>query len=428
MFIDEIKVNVESGKGGDGIVAFRREKHVPLGGPSGGDGGKGGSVIFQADEGLSTLFDLKYLKFVKAKNGENGKIKTMRGKDAEDVTIKVPTGTIIYDDSNNEIIADLTTHRQEVIICQGGLGGKGNSSLASSRNKAPRLQENGAPGEIKEIRLELKLLADVGLVGFPSVGKSTIISMVSGSKPKIADYPFTTLIPNLGVVSVGDGKSFVLADMPGLIKNASLGEGLGIQFLRHIERTRVILHILDMSGYSEREPYEDYQTIQNELAAFNPDLLNRPMIIVANKMDTDRSEEALQKFKSHFSDDVHILKISAYLNEGLSDLMKEAYELLELAKAKEAELIPSFDEDELIVKYEESKPGFTVTKTSEHSYEVSGPQIDYYYQKSNFMTEESVTWFLTRLRKIGVDDALRKADAKNDDTIKIIDFELDFVE
>ncbi|MDC7243182.1 MAG: GTPase ObgE, partial [Sphaerochaetaceae bacterium] len=244
MFIDEVNITVKSGKGGDGIVAFHREKHVPLGGPSGGDGGKGGSVIFVGDEGMSTLLDLKYQKHVFAKAGENGKTKKMKGKDAEDILVKVPLGTIIFKQDTNEVLADITKHEQREIVAKGGRGGRGNTSFATARNKAPKFQENGTPGEEFDLHIELKLLADVGLVGFPSVGKSTLITILSNSRPKIADYPFTTLIPNLGVVAVPGGNSFVMADMPGLIEGASKGLGLGIQFLKHIERTRVLIHVV----------------------------------------------------------------------------------------------------------------------------------------------------------------------------------------
>lgn len=427
MFLDEVLIKITSGKGGDGIVAFRREKYVPNGGPAGGDGGKGGSVIFEADSGLNTLYDLKYLKHIRAKAGESGKIKNMRGADAKDVIIKVPTGTIIYDNQTNEVLCDLVEPHQQVVIAKGGKGGRGNQAFATSRNKAPRTQENGEPGVEIEARIELKLLADVGLVGFPSVGKSTIISMVSGSKPKIADYPFTTLIPNLGVVSVGEGHSFVLADMPGIIEGASLGQGLGLEFLKHIERTRVLIHVIDMSGYSERDPYEDFMTINNELSSYKFDLLNRPQIVVANKMDTDLAFNTLADFKKKLDEDIQIYEISAKSNQGLGPVMSRAYELLQ-----ETATFSLYDEkevlDELIVEFKEEVQPFIITKIDDNTYDVSGPMVDKFYQRSNFMTDEAVTKFLSQLRKIGVDDALRLAGAKNGDTIQIIDFDLEFVE
>ncbi|MBU0997822.1 MAG: GTPase ObgE [Firmicutes bacterium] len=427
MFLDEVVLQVKSGKGGDGIIAFRREKHVPLGGPSGGDGGKGGSVIFEADEGLSTLYDLKYMKHVRAKAGENGKIKDMRGADAEDVIVKVPVGTTVFNLDDNRVICDLVQHGEQAIIAKGGKGGRGNSAFASSRNKAPRIQENGDPSQIVDIRVELKLLADVGIIGFPSVGKSTIISSVSGSRPKIADYPFTTIIPNLGVVSLDNVKSFVLADMPGLIEGASQGLGLGIQFLKHIERTRVLLHVIDMSLDSTRDPYQDYITINNELSTYKFQLSKRPQIVVANKMDTEGADERLAEFKKQYHDDFEIVEISALTKKGLTTLMQKASLLLEQTKQfslyEETE-IPS----ELIVEFEKEVPSFEVIQIDEHTYEVVGEAISRLYQRSNFMTDEAVMKFISQLRKLGVDNALRKAGAKDTDMVKIIDFEFEFVE
>ncbi len=427
MFLDEVVVKIQSGKGGDGIVAFRREKYVPNGGPSGGDGGKGGSVIFEVDEGLSTLYDLKYMKHIRAKAGESGKIKNMRGKDADDIIVRVPLGTIIYNNLTNEVLCDLTKQGERVVIARGGRGGRGNQHFATPRDKAPRFQENGEPSVELEARIELKLLADVGLVGFPSVGKSTIISMVSGSKPKIADYPFTTLIPNLGVVGLSEGQSFVLADMPGIIEGAAEGLGLGLQFLKHIERTRVILHVIDMSGYSERDPYNDYITINKELGEYKYNLLKRPQLIVANKMDTDLAIETLSKFKAQLHSDIEVIEISAKQNTGLSHLMRKAYELLQIT-----DNFPLYDEpeilDELIVEFQDEEIPFIVNRVSEGIFKVSGPEVNRYYQKSNFMTDEAVIKFITQLRKIGVDQALRDAGAKNGDIIHILDFELEFVE
>ncbi len=427
MFLDEVVLQVKSGKGGDGIIAFRREKHVPLGGPSGGDGGKGGSVIFEADEGLSTLYDLKYMKFVRAKAGENGKIKNMRGADAEDEIVKVPVGTTIFNLQDNRVLCDLVSHGEQAVVARGGKGGKGNAAFASSRNKAPRIQENGEPSQIVDLRVELKLLADVGIIGFPSVGKSTIISSVSGSRPKIADYPFTTIIPNLGVVSLDGVKSFVLADMPGLIEGASLGMGLGIQFLKHIERTRVLLHVVDMSAHSTRDPYQDYLTINNELSTYKYQLSKRPQIVVANKMDAEGAEERLKEFKKQYHDDFEIVEISALTKKGLTTLMQKASLLLEQTKQftlyEETE-IPT----ELIVEFEKGIPAFVIVQLDEHTYEVVGEDITRLYQKSNFMTDEAVMKFISQLRKLGVDDALRKAGAKDADMVKIIDFEFEFVE
>ncbi|NLD26739.1 MAG: GTPase ObgE, partial [Acholeplasmataceae bacterium] len=296
MFIDDVTLVVKAGKGGDGAVSFRHEKFVEKGGPYGGDGGKGGSIIFVGDEGLTTLLDFQYQKRITAPNGENGMTKNCFGKDGKDVYLRVPVGTVVTDISLGVVIADITRHNQEVVIAKGGKGGRGNSHFATPRISAPEFAEQGEPGEEREIRIELKILADVGLVGFPSVGKSTLISVLSAARPKIANYPFTTLVPNLGVVRVKDGRSFVMADLPGLIEGASQGAGLGFQFLKHIERTRVLVHILDM-GVEERDPYQDYLIINQELENYNPKLLLRPQIIVCNKMDLPAAEEKLQRLR-----------------------------------------------------------------------------------------------------------------------------------
>src|SRR5574344_744078 len=285
MFIDEVTVELIAGNGGDGCMAFRREKYIEMGGPYGGSGGRGANIIFKADSNLNTLIDLRYKRVIKGDKGANGEGKGKQGRSAEDVIVKVPLGTIITDSETNLIIADLTKNDEEVIVVYGGRGGRGNIAFATRSNPAPSFAENGEPGEVRKVKVELKLLADVGLVGMPSVGKSTLISMISAVKPKIAAYHFTTLNPNLGVVRVRDKKSFVVADLPGLIKGASLGEGLGDKFLKHIERTRVIAHIIDMSSFEGRDPYEDYLIINAELKSFNQKIMDKPMIVIANKMD-----------------------------------------------------------------------------------------------------------------------------------------------
>lgn len=426
MFIDEVNIIVKSGKGGDGIVSFRREKHVPLGGPNGGDGGKGGSVIFEADEGMSTLMDLKFQKHVFAKAGENGGTKNMRGKDAGDVIVKVPLGTIVYDSETNEVLADFVIHGQSEVIAKGGNGGRGNATFATSKNKAPRIQENGEQGIEKSLHIELKLLADVGIIGFPSVGKSTLITILSNSRPKIADYPFTTLIPNLGVVNRFNVKSFVLADMPGLIEGASQGQGLGIQFLKHIERTRVLIHMIDMSNESLRDPYSDYLIINKELEEYNPNLLLRPQVIVASKMDADGAEERLETFKKNFSDDVSIIPISAMTNENLDKLVYQVGKLLEET--------PFFYKQEDVVDeyveyiFEHKDDEIIIDKIAEDKYDVTGKLVEKLLNKSNFVTDEAVTIFLTKLRKAGLDQKLRENGAKEGDTIVIYGDEYEFVE
>jgi GTP-binding protein len=426
MFIDEVNVLVKSGKGGDGIISFRREKHVPLGGPSGGDGGKGGSVIFQADEGMSTLMDLKFKKHVIAKPGENGKTKNMHGKDAEDIIIKVPLGTIVYNAETNQILADLTKHGQTEVIAKGGKGGRGNRSFATPRNKAPRIQENGEPATELNIHVELKLLADIGIIGFPSVGKSTLITILSNSRPKIADYPFTTLIPNLGVVEMPGIKSFVLADMPGLIEGASAGQGLGIQFLKHIERTRVLIHMIDMSPESLRDPFEDYQIINKELEQYDFGLLERPQIIVASKMDMDGAIERLNEFKTHFDEETIIIPISALTNDNLKELVYECSKLLESTPFyyKHEEVI----DDHVDYVFAEEERDIIIHKIKEDTYDVRGKLVQKLINRSNLITDEQVMMFLSTLRKAGLDDQLREAGAKNGDTIVIFDLEFDFVE
>ncbi len=426
MFIDEVNVVVRSGKGGDGIVAFHREKHVPLGGPSGGDGGKGGSVIFLADEGVSTLLDLKYQKHIFAKAGENGKTKSMKGADADDVIVKVPVGTLIYNQETNEIIADLTKHGEKVIIAKGGRGGRGNRSFATSRNKAPKYQENGEPGIEISLHLELKLLADVGVIGFPSVGKSTLITILSNSRPKIADYPFTTIVPNLGVVKLGNIKPFVLADMPGLIEDASSGAGLGIRFLKHIERTRVLLHMIDMSPETLRDPYEDYQIINKELEKYNDLLLKRPQIIIASKMDMPGALERLDEFKTKFSKDTLIIPISALTNDNLEKLVYETAKLLEKTPFffKKEEVIDDYVE----YNFKPNNQEIIVKRINKNNFDVKGELVERLYNKSNFMTDEALTMFLAKLRKAGLDDLLRKAGASSGDTVYIFDLELEFIE
>src|SRR5690625_2019246 len=321
LFVDEVKVNVKAGDGGNGIAAFRREKYVPKGGPAGGDGGNGGNIMFKVDEGLSTLMDFRYNRQFKADRGENGMGKGKHGKNASHYIIPVPPGTTVYDEDTNETLADLVMHGQEAVIVQGGKGGRGNIHFANPRNPAPNLSENGVPGEERNIRLELKVIADVGLVGFPSVGKSTLLSVISAARPKIADYHFTTLSPNLGVVDTEDGRSFVMADLPGLIEGAHEGVGLGHQFLRHIERTRLIVHIIDMASTEGRDPYEDYVTINEELQEYDQSLGEKQQIIVANKMDMPDAKNHLDTFKEQLSADVTIYPISTVTKEGLDKLL-----------------------------------------------------------------------------------------------------------
>ena len=427
MFVDLVKIKVYSGKGGDGIVAFRREKYVPLGGPAGGDGGNGSSIIFMGEEGLSTLIDLKFNKIIKADEGENGKPKKMDGANGEDMIIKVPVGTTIYDDDTDKVIGDITEHKQKVLIAQGGRGGRGNVKFTTSRNTAPEIAEKGEPGVIRHIRVELKVLADVGLVGLPSVGKSTIISIVSNSRPKIASYHFTTLNPNLGVVKVDEERSFVMADLPGLIEGASLGHGLGLQFLRHIERTRVILHVIDMSGSEGRDPFEDYKVINNELATYKFNLMKRPQIIVANKMDLPGAEDNLILFKEQLEEDSLIIPISAATKENIQEVIYKTADLLDVTKRFDL-----YDEEdyEEVVEYNFAAEDelFLINKGDDGVYNVTGVPLKKIFEMTDFSKDQSVKRFSRQLRSLGIDAQLRDLGVKNGDTVRIFDFEFEFVD
>lgn len=421
-FIDRVKIYVQAGTGGNGTVAFRREAHVPKGGPSGGDGGRGGSVIFVATNSLSTLLDLRYYREYKAQNGEKGHAKKMHGADADDLAIRVPVGTCVYDDDTGNIIADLTKDGQRAVIAKGGRGGRGNARFASSRNPAPKICENGEPGEKFNLRVELKLLADVGLVGFPSVGKSTLLSVVSKARPQIADYHFTTIVPNLGVVQVKDGRSFVMADLPGLIEGASQGKGLGHQFLRHIERCRVIVHIIDMSGSEGRDPYEDYVTINKELGEYEYRLLERPQIIVANKMDGDEAEENLKKFKEKLGDQ-KVFPIIAPIHEGIDAVLYAVADALETA--------PDFfnqeeEQESVLYTYKEDEKPFTIHNKGNGVWEVTGKKVERLVQMASFTTDDGFQRFALQIRNMGIDDALREAGCEDGDTVRLYDFEFEF--
>ena len=422
MFVDEVIINVKAGNGGDGCTGFRREKYVPMGGPAGGNGGKGASIIFKVDLGLKTLLDLRYKKLIKAPKGENGLGSNKNGKNAEDVIIKVPQGTTVTDMDTGLILADLTKPNDEVVIAKGGRGGRGNTAFATHNNPAPNFSENGEPGEERRLKVELKLLADVGFVGMPSVGKSTLISKISKAKPKIAEYHFTTLSPNLGVVKTKDGRVFVAADLPGLIKGASLGEGFGDKFLRHIERTRVIAHIIDMGSTEGRNPYDDYVLINKELEEFNPKLLEKPQVIIANKMDMDGARENLEEFKKKVKEKV--FPISALNNEGIDDA------LIEIAnKLDETSEEPLYSEDNfeshVLYKFKE-EPTFEVYKDND-VYVVTGEKIEKLLKMTKF-TDEGARRFANKLRKMGVDDRLREMGIQEGDYVRILDYEFEFRE
>lgn len=426
MFVDKVKIYVKGGDGGNGMVAFRREKYVPKGGPAGGDGGRGGSVVFMVDEGLRTLMDFRYQRHFKAKRGENGRSKSQHGAGADDLVVKVPPGTVARDADTGELIADLTENGQEAVIARGGRGGRGNIRFATPVNPAPEIAENGEPGEERWVELELKLLADVGLVGYPSVGKSTLLSVVSAAKPKIASYHFTTLVPNLGVVQVESGRSFVMADLPGLIEGAHQGVGLGHQFLRHVERTRILLHVVDMAGSEGRDPYEDYLQINEELKQYRQDLENRPQIVVANKMDLPDAKEHLVLFKEQVGKETPVFPVSAVTGEGIKELLYAVVELLEkVEREQQVQETVEHTTERKIYRSREEKPAFAIRKENE-IYVVEGERIEKLIQRTNFSYHDSVMRFARIIRQMGVEDALRKKGAKNGDTVRIgeMEFEL----
>ena len=426
MFLDTAKISVKAGRGGDGMVAFRREKYVPNGGPWGGDGGKGGSVIFKVDEGLRTLMDFRYNRIFKAKSGEKGMTKGMHGRGAEDLIVRVPQGTTVRDAETGKVITDLVENGQEFVVARGGRGGRGNIRFATPRNPAPEIAENGEPGEERELQLELKILADVGLVGFPSVGKSTLLSVVTAAKPKIGAYHFTTIVPNLGMVRTKSGDSFAMADLPGLIEGASQGVGLGTQFLRHIERTRVILHVIDMSASEGRDPYEDYLAINNELETYNLRLMERPQIIVANKMDMPEAEENLKVFKEKLAanyDDFEempmIFPISSLAHQGLDNLMEATAELL--AKTDEFLLYTDDDmvDEEVYYGFDPDEPPFEISRDDDAAWVLSGEKLEKLFVMTNMERDESIMKFARQLRGMGVDEALRERGAKDGDIVRI---------
>ena len=434
MFLDEVKIFVRSGDGGNGLVAFRREKYVPKGGPAGGDGGRGANVVFIVDEGLRTFMDYRYQKKFVAPNGENGMSKGMHGRKSKDLYLKVPPGTVIRDTDTGEVLADLVEHEQEVIVARGGRGGRGNCRFATPSNPAPEIAENGEPGEERNLTLELKLMADVGLVGFPSVGKSTLLSITSKAKPKIADYHFTTLAPNLGVVETKDHRSFVMADLPGLIEGASQGVGLGHQFLRHIERTKVIVHVVDMSATDGRDPYEDYKIINQELGEYNMRLLERPQIVVANKMDIPAAQENLEEFKAKLAADgeeVDIVEISAFTRTNVANLL---YKISDILDTTDPNMLYELDTEEesmenrVLYKHKPKDETFKITRDDTGAYVVSGPGIERAFLMTDFNRDASVRRFAQQMRSMGVDDALRERGCKNGDTVKILKGEFEFVE
>lgn len=421
MFVDQARVYVKGGDGGNGIVAFRREKYVPQGGPAGGDGGRGGNVVMVADEGLKTLMDFRYNRHFKAGRGVHGQGKNMHGAGGDDLIVKVPVGTVIRDDDSGEVLADLTRNGQEAVVARGGRGGRGNARFANSTKRAPTISENGEPGEEKWLRMELKLLADVGLVGFPNAGKSTLISRISAARPKIADYPFTTLVPNLGVVVTRNRESYVVADIPGLISGAHQGSGLGLDFLRHIERTRMLWFVLDAAQTEGRDVLEDYRALCFELEQYHKGLLSRPYLIVANKMDLPDARENIERLQAEFGSKLHC--ISAATGEGVDDLVETAYQILQEIPPEEE---TARGEETVMRRFVEEKP-FEI-QVVDGVFEVTGKRIEKLLAMTNFNSDEALQRFQYTIEKMGLEAALKQAGIKEGDTVRIKEMEFDYTE
>lgn len=421
MFTDYVKIIAKAGNGGNGAISFRREKYVAAGGPDGGDGGKGGDIYFEVDPDSNTLIDFRYNKKFKAENGKNGEGAHKYGKSGEDLVIKVPIGTIIRDAKTNKVLADLSEPAQKELLLAGGRGGKGNSHFATSTRQAPRFAQDGEKGEEKELILELKLLADVGLIGFPNVGKSTFLSMTTSATPKIADYHFTTLEPNLGVVKTDYGDSFVIADIPGIIEGASEGTGLGLQFLRHIERTRLLLHVIDVSGSEGRNPVQDFHTINEELKKYSEKLSKRKQIIVANKIDVMQDENLYNELeKVAKENNMEIFKISAATGEGVSELIKHVAEVLKTLPKEDLIEI----EDRKVYTLED-KDEYTITK-EDGMFVVRGEAVERIMRRVNIEDNESLYYFQKSLDNLGVNQKLKEMGIKEGDIVKIDDYELEW--
>lgn len=426
MFYDTAKIMVKAGDGGNGVVAFRREKYVPEGGPSGGDGGNGGSIILVADPGLRTLIDFRYQRHYRGERGQHGQGKNMHGSRGENLKLRVPLGTIIRDADSEELLADLTEPGQEVVVAKAGRGGRGNARFTSSIQRLPDFAEKGEPGEERWLRLELKVLADVGLIGFPNAGKSTLISQISAARPKIADYPFTTLVPNLGVVRLEAGRSFVVADIPGLIEGAHTGAGLGHQFLRHVERTRLLLHLVDIAGTEGRDPLDDVEVIQKELALYSPDLATRPQLLVANKTDLPAAAKNLERLRAKYGPQHEILAISALTTQGLTALIGRTAELLDQLEIPEPLKPESSSGDEKVTRLSEGD-GFTIDQ-EDGVWVVRGKNLERLCSMTDFNNDSAVRRFQYLMRKIKLDDALREAGVKAGDTVRISDLEFDWAD
>jgi len=423
MFIDSARIYVEAGNGGNGAVSFHREKYIAAGGPDGGDGGKGGDVIFVADEGVRTLVDFRYKRKYKAESGQNGGSSNCTGRNGSDLIIKVPAGTIIKDEETGRILADLVKPGQKAVIAKGGKGGKGNQHFATSTRQVPNFAKAGDAGESRWIILELKLLADVGLIGYPNVGKSTILSMVTAARPKIANYHFTTLNPNLGVVSLGEGNSFVMADIPGLIEGAHEGVVLGINFLKHVERTKLLLHVSDIAAVEGRDPVQDFEVINGELKEYNPALAEKPQIIALNKSDITGAEENAKRFMEIIGGRGYkIFTISAATNKGLDELMRYIYEVL---KDLPDVILTEDTDDEIVYTAKEEKP-FEIRKEGD-VYIVEGNWVRKLVGSTNFDNYESLQYFQRAIKRKGIVDELEKMGISEGDTVKMYDLEFDYV-
>ncbi|MDN5279490.1 MAG: GTPase [Clostridiales bacterium] len=422
-FVDEVTIEVISGKGGDGAIAFRREKFVPMGGPAGGDGGRGGDVIFEATDDLTTLYELSFTRKLKAENGQNGQPKDMIGANGKNLVVKVPVGTLVYDAETGQLLVDLDEKGQQEIIAKGGRGGRGNARFTSSVRRAPRIAEKGEPARELRLRLELKLLADVGLVGLPNAGKSTFLRSVSNARPKVADYPFTTLIPSLGIVKPEGATSFCMADIPGLIEGAHQGTGLGIQFLKHVERTRLLLHLVDTSQLDLEDVVKNYDVIMAELKAFSEELGNKPVIVAANKMDLPDSRELFPLFNEEMQKrGIKVFPVSGATREGVDDLLK--YISSELKNIQVSKTIQANEEEKV---YEYLAP-FEIEETSEGYFTVVGAEIERLVAMTDFTNDEAIALFKRKLKKMGFIDELASMAADDEDVFAIGEMEFEYRE
>lgn len=423
MFIDRAIVEVRSGKGGDGMIAFLHEKYMPYGGPSGGNGGRGASIIFRANKSINTLYNYRHSKVIIGKDGEKGLTKNKYGRGADDVIVEVPVGTVIYEEKDHVFLADLSKDGQTVMVAKGGRGGRGNAAFKSDKNRVPRIAENGLPGETKRLILELKLLADVGLVGLPNAGKSTLLSVVSNANPEIADYPFTTIEPNLGVVNVSKYESFVMADLPGLIEGAHLGKGLGLTFLRHLERCRVIVHLVSMES---DDPYNDYKIIKEEIKSYGLGLDKRPTIIVASKVEDEETTKKYLSFKKKLKKDV--IAISSLTHEGINELISKCQEILSVTDIFPLEEASNKVLSRVYDAHKDEEKIFEIVKEKDHVYRIQGKSIERTYSLINISTDEGLMRLINYLRKVGVEEELKNKGAVSGDSVYLCDFEFEYLE